>query len=53
MGPMIHKVRQKVTVQVMSGTANSLMASGMYLAYRRSNQAAKATAQMMGMTLEV
>jgi len=29
MGPMIHSVRQKVTVQVIRGTANSLIVSGM------------------------
>ena len=48
MGPMTHRVRQKVTVQVMRGIANSLMVSGIYLEYSFSNQAAKAMAQMMG-----
>ena len=52
-GPMTQRVRQKVTVQVMRGIANSLMVSGIYLDYSFSNQAAKAMAQMMGMTLEV
>ena len=49
---MTHRVRQKVTVQVMRGRANILMVSGMYFLYSFSNQAAKATAQMMGMTEE-
>ena len=52
-GPMTHSVRQKVTPQVISGTANSLMLLGMYFAYSFSNHAAKAMEQMMGITLEV
>ena len=50
MGPIIKNVRATVTKHVTRGTVNILMASGMYFAYKRSNHAAKATAQITGKT---
>ena len=50
-GPITQNVMHTVTKQVMSGRANSLTVSGINLLYRFSNQAANATAQIIGTTL--
>ena len=49
-GPIAKIVSENVTVKVINGMANNFIVSGMYFLYRFSNHAAKATAQITGIT---